>query len=157
MAAGKTLQDKVAVVTGGASGIGRMTSLTLASEGARVTVADVNLEGAQSVAGEIQSMGSEGQAVETDVSRSSDVARMVDQTISAYGKIDILVNDAAIAAGGVVSCAECGEQKTWIFGVNWWLNDYTRLTFNYAQSDISGGMNNGAKIQGAGVRAQVDW
>lgn len=109
MAAGKTLQDRVAVVTGGASGIGRMTALTLAGEGTRVTVADVNLEGAQSVAGEIQSMGSEGQAVETDVSRSSDVARMVDQTISAYGKIDILVNDAAIAAGGAL--AELTEEE----------------------------------------------
>ena len=83
MAAGKTLQDKVAVVTGGASGIGRMTSLTLASEGARVTVADVNVEGAQSVAGEIQSMGSAGHAVETDVSRSSDPALMGDQTLYA--------------------------------------------------------------------------
>ncbi|MEE9588852.1 MAG: porin, partial [Hyphomicrobiaceae bacterium] len=79
------------------------------------------------------------------------------QIAARYDVIDLSNQAAAIAAGGVVSCAECGEQKTWILGVNWWLNDYTRLTFNYAQSDISGGVNNGATIQGAGLRAQVDW
>jgi len=79
------------------------------------------------------------------------------QIAARYDVIDLSDQAAAIAAGGIVSCAECGEQKTWIFGVNWWLNDYTRLTFNYAQSDISAGVNNGATIQGAGVRAQVDW
>ena len=79
------------------------------------------------------------------------------QIAARYDVIDLSDQAAAIAAGGIVSCAECGEQKTWLLGVNWWLNDYTRLTFNYAQSDISGGVNNGATIQGAGLRAQVDW
>ena len=79
------------------------------------------------------------------------------QIAARYDVVDLSDKSAAIAAGGLVSCAECGEQKTWLLGVNWWLNDYTRLTFNYAQSDISGGVNNGATIQGAGLRAQVDW
>jgi phosphate-selective porin OprO/OprP len=79
------------------------------------------------------------------------------QIAARYDVIDLSNQAAAIAAGGIVSCAECGEQKTWIFGVNWWLNDYTRLTVNYAQSDISGGVNSGATIQGAGLRAQIDW
>ncbi|MEE9285917.1 MAG: SDR family oxidoreductase [Dehalococcoidia bacterium] len=95
MAANQLLQDKVAIVTGGASGIGKMTVLTLAGQGARVTIADVNLQGAQAVAEEARSLGSEALAVETDVSRGSDVTGMVDQALATFGKIDILVNDAA--------------------------------------------------------------
>jgi phosphate-selective porin OprO/OprP len=79
------------------------------------------------------------------------------QIAARYDVVDLSDKSAAIAGGGLVSCAECGEQKTWLLGVNWWLNDYTRLTFNYAESDISGGVNNGATIQGVGLRAQVDW
>jgi phosphate-selective porin OprO/OprP len=53
----------------------------------------------------------------------------------------------------------CGEQATWLVGVNWYLNDYARLMFDYAESDISGRFdyNAGAKIKGFGMRAQVDW
>jgi phosphate-selective porin OprO/OprP len=66
------------------------------------------------------------------------------------------------------SCRNCGEQKTWLIGINWWLNDYTRFQFNYNESDIGGGPlllasgasangNDGANIKGFGMRAQVDW
>jgi len=71
---------------------------------------------------------------------------------------------------GLVACTLCGDQETWLVGVNWWLNDYTRLALNVTQSEISGGndgfpkgsgtgynRNNGAQIQGVGFRAQVDW
>jgi phosphate-selective porin OprO/OprP len=57
----------------------------------------------------------------------------------------------------VVSCSECGEQRTWLVGLNWLLTDYTALKFNYTQSEIKGGVNDGADIQGFGMRAQVDW
>jgi phosphate-selective porin OprO/OprP len=58
-----------------------------------------------------------------------------------------------------LSVPQCGEQKTWLIGVNWYLNDYTRLMLNYAESDISGRFDyaDGAKIRGLGMRAQVDW
>jgi phosphate-selective porin OprO/OprP len=67
-----------------------------------------------------------------------------------------------------VNCSLCGEQKTWLIGINWWLNDYTRFQFNYNESDINGGplflangssanRNDGANIKGFGMRAQVDW
>ena len=69
---------------------------------------------------------------------------------------------------GITACTLCGDQETWLIGVNWWLNDYTRLALNVTQSKITGGnttnadggaanSNNGAKITGVGLRAQVDW
>jgi phosphate-selective porin OprO/OprP len=76
-------------------------------------------------------------------------------------KYDVLdLSDEAVT---IVTCTECGNQNTWLIGVNWWLNDYTRVTFNYNQSSIDGGflnganVNDGAKIKGFGARAQVDW
>ncbi len=63
----------------------------------------------------------------------------------------------------IVTCSTCGEQKTWQLGVNWWLNDHTRIMFNYGQSTIAGGfldgnnVNDGAEIKGAGTRLQIDW
>jgi phosphate-selective porin OprO/OprP len=53
----------------------------------------------------------------------------------------------------------CGEQATWQIALNWYLNDYTRLMFDYSESDISGrfDLNAGANIKGFGMRAQVDW
>ncbi|MEG6509491.1 porin [Methyloligella sp. 2.7D] len=54
-------------------------------------------------------------------------------------------------------CADCGEQNTWLIGLNWHLNNYTRLMLNVNQSEIDGGANDGAQITGVGMRAQVDW
>ncbi len=61
------------------------------------------------------------------------------------------------------TCTLCGNQNTWLIGVNWWLNDHTRFMFNFNKSTITGGFldganeNDGAKIRGFGTRAQVDW
>ncbi len=60
-------------------------------------------------------------------------------------------------ARNAVTCDECGDQDTWLIGLNWWINDYTALKLNYNQSEISGGDNNGATIKGFGMRAQIDW
>jgi phosphate-selective porin OprO/OprP len=82
------------------------------------------------------------------------------------GRYDLLdLTDKALAIPG---CSLCGEQATWLIGINWWLNDYTRFQFNYNESDIEGGAlinaagvsanrNEGANIKGFGMRAQVDW
>ncbi len=79
------------------------------------------------------------------------------QIAGRYDTIDLSDKAAAIAASGVVGCDECGEQETWLIGVNWWLTDYTALKLQVSQSEISGGVNNGAEITGVGLRAQVDW
>jgi pyridoxal 4-dehydrogenase len=86
------LQDRVAIVTGAAQGIGRAIAQKLADEGARVVIADVNGEGAEKAASELP----DAMGVKTDVSSENDVQRMVDAARSKHGKIDILVNNAAI-------------------------------------------------------------
>ena len=71
------------------------------------------------------------------------------------GRYDPL--DLSDQAGSIPGCVECGQQTTWLVGVNWYLNDYTRLMLNVNQSTIEGGVNDGAEITGVGMRAQVDW
>jgi phosphate-selective porin OprO/OprP len=97
------------------------------------------------------------------------------------GRYDVLdLTDKAQTMTGIIdsddevafACGACGEQTTWLIGINWWLNDYTRFQFNYNESDIKGGpllltsgaatgnsanSNDGANIKGFGMRAQVDW
>ena len=91
------LKDKVAIVTGGARGIGKAYALRLAEEGARVVVADV-LDGAP-VAEEIQKKGGEAIAVKTDVSDEQSVGAMVSAAVERFGRIDVLVNNAGIFVG----------------------------------------------------------
>jgi 2-hydroxycyclohexanecarboxyl-CoA dehydrogenase len=84
----------VAVVTGGASGIGRAVCLALARDGARVAVADINTTGAAAVADEVRAAGSAGLAVPMDVTSRPSVAAGVEQVLAAWGQIDLLVNAA---------------------------------------------------------------
>ena len=85
---------RVAVVTGGASGIGRAVCLALARDGARVAVADINTTGAAAVADEVRAAGSAGLAVPMDVTSRPSVAAGVEQVLAAWGQIDLLVNAA---------------------------------------------------------------
>jgi phosphate-selective porin OprO/OprP len=71
------------------------------------------------------------------------------------GRYDVL--DLGDKAAAIPGCTACGEQKTWLIGVNWYLTDYVRLMLNVNQSEIDGGINDGAEISGVGMRAQVDW
>ena len=90
------LQDKVAVVTGGAQGIGRAIALGLGREGAKVVVADLQGEKAKSVAAEVHALGTETLSVEVNVANEPSVKRLAEQTFSRFGRIDILVNDAGV-------------------------------------------------------------
>lgn len=96
MADNGRLEGRVALVTGGASGIGRATCQLLAARGAAVTIADVQAEKARELEAEIGARGGRGRAVAVDVSRGADVQRAMDETIAAFGRLDILVNDAGI-------------------------------------------------------------
>ena len=89
---------KVAIVTGSGSarGIGRETVMLLAKEGAKVVVADMNYEGAKSVAGEIESMGGTAFPVQVDITDEASVKAMVESAVAKYGRLDILVNNAGI-------------------------------------------------------------
>src|SRR5690348_16597235 len=107
------LQDKVAVVTGGAMGIGRALCQRFVAEGARaVVVADVGFDKAVQVAAEIG-----GVAIKTDVSREADIRNLVDEATNKFGQIDLFCSNAGI--GGMPGGAEV-PNEAWaaIFGVN---------------------------------------
>ncbi len=90
------LKDKVAIITGGGTGIGKAISLAFANEGAAVVVAARNLSRLEEVAKDIKSRGDKAKAIQTDISDHEQVKRMVAQTIEEFGQIDILVNNAAM-------------------------------------------------------------
>ncbi|GGA31469.1 SDR family oxidoreductase [Paenibacillus physcomitrellae] len=90
------LQNKIAIVTGAASGMGKQIALLFAKEGAKVVVSDLNVEGAESVAQEITSNGGTATAIKTNVALEEDIQQLVDKTVSTYGTVDILINNAGI-------------------------------------------------------------
>jgi len=90
------LDKKIALITGGGSGIGRATSLLFAAEGARVVVADWAEDHARAVVAEIAAHGGEAIAIKVDVSQGADAERMVVETVKHFGRLDILYNNAGI-------------------------------------------------------------
>ena len=92
---GNRLDGKVAIVTGAGSGIGQATAVRFANEGASVVIADVNEAGGQETLLEIEQAGGTATFVPTDVAKAEQIARMVAETVSRFGKLDILVNSAA--------------------------------------------------------------
>jgi NAD(P)-dependent dehydrogenase (short-subunit alcohol dehydrogenase family) len=92
------LAGKVAIVTGGGSGIGRGIALALAREGADVAIPDIQVLNAEKVAEEVRGLGRKTLAMKTDVTSSADVMAMVDRVRETLGKIDVLVNNAGMAA-----------------------------------------------------------
>ena len=92
------LAGKVAVVTGGGSGIGRGIVLAMAQEGADVAIPDIQVINADKVAGEVRALGRKALAMKTDVTSSADVKAMVDRVRETFGKIDVVVNNAGMAA-----------------------------------------------------------
>lgn len=90
------LDGKVAIITGGASGMGRVAGTMFAREGARVVLADVSEEAAESAAAEVRAAGGDATAVAADVSREDDARRMVEQAVATYGRVDCLYNNAGI-------------------------------------------------------------
>ncbi len=96
------LTDKVAIVTGGGSGIGEATSLRFSQEGAAVIVADMRLRKAEEVAKQINEQGGHALAIEVDVSIAESVATLVDRTVAEYGQLDVMFNNAGTLRPGTV-------------------------------------------------------
>jgi NAD(P)-dependent dehydrogenase (short-subunit alcohol dehydrogenase family) len=90
------LQNKVAVVTGAASGMGKAIASLYAKEGAKVVVSDINLEAANQAVEEIKSYGGEAIAVMANVAKEDDIQHLIDKAVNTYGTLDILVNNAGI-------------------------------------------------------------
>jgi 3-oxoacyl-[acyl-carrier protein] reductase len=107
------LQGKIALVTGAASGFGEGIAREYAAQGAKVAVADLNLEGAQRVAAEIG-----GLALGGDVSKAADIAAMVDGTVAGFGGLDVVVNNAGWTYRNQPSLDVSEEEFDRVFAIN---------------------------------------
>ncbi len=97
------LKDKVAIITGAASGIGKATALTFGREGAKVMCADINAEGAEATARTIADTGGEAASIKTDVIQEDDIKEMIAATVTRWGRLDVLYNNAGIGVGNPVT------------------------------------------------------
>jgi glucose 1-dehydrogenase len=99
------LKDRVAIVTGGAGGIGKAICVKLAEEGAKIVIADRTTtprEGGEETLSVLQGMGTEAVFAEMDVAAWADVDRVVGEAVARWGRLDIMINNAAISAGGAL-------------------------------------------------------
>jgi len=111
--------DRVAVVTGGASGIGRALALALAREGARVVLADLDEARMAGVIAEIRAGGGNAIAVMTDVSALDQVHALADRAWAAFGRVHVLCNNAGVAVWGGLEAATHRDWQ-WVVAVNLW-------------------------------------
>lgn len=110
------VKDKVAIITGGGSGIGRATCQLFAEEGAKLVVADINIDGANETVRRVQEIG-DAVPVEADVSKEADAQKIADAALDAFGTINILINNAAAF---IFKRVEDTTEEDWdkIIGVN---------------------------------------
>jgi len=113
------LQDQVAIITGGAQGIGGATARRLAGDGAKVLIADIDEDAAERNAARIRADGGIVAVLRTDISQPDDLRRMVDETVRQFGKLTILVNNAYSALpNGTRGTALEVTEEAWTYGMN---------------------------------------
>ena len=104
------LDGKVALITGGGSGIGRASALAFVREGAKAVISDVVVEGGEETVGMIKAAGGEASFVQADVSRAAEVEALIKTAVDTYGRLDCAFNNAGIE-GVVAQTAECSEEN----------------------------------------------
>jgi short-subunit dehydrogenase len=115
----RTLKDRVAVVTGAASGIGRATSIELAREGCDLAICDVNDGGLAETAAEIRALGRRVCVHHVDVSDKERMRRYADEVIAEYNQVNVLVNNAGVSVTAEFDQHSI-EDWEWIVGINFW-------------------------------------
>ncbi len=108
----------VAIVTGGASGIGRQTALRLAREGAKVAIVDINLDGANKVVEEIKALGGEALALEVDITNLDEAHKMAKAVLDKFGQVDILANIAGGAFPSKMGSFAQSNREIWDLNIN---------------------------------------
>ena len=98
----ETMKNRVAVVTGAASGIGKALSLAFAAEGSSVVLADVEDEALAAAKAEVEALGVTALAVKTDVTEEESLADLCSATLEAFGEVHILCNNAGVGGGGLI-------------------------------------------------------
>jgi len=114
------LENKVALVTGAASGIGRATAILFAREGARVVIADIAVEGGEDTARMIKEAGGDAMFVRTNVSNSTEVEALINKSVDVYGRLDCAHNNAAVIPQSVRDIAPTADitEEFWDRSVN---------------------------------------
>jgi NAD(P)-dependent dehydrogenase (short-subunit alcohol dehydrogenase family) len=115
----KEFRDKVAVVTGAGSGIGRALANRFAAAGMHVVLADVEPSALEAAAGEIAATGRQALAVRTDVSKAGDVEALAQATIERFGAVHVVCNNAGVAVSGLTWTFTVADWE-WVLGVNLW-------------------------------------
>ncbi|MBI3526574.1 MAG: SDR family oxidoreductase [Betaproteobacteria bacterium] len=115
----KVFKDRVAVVTGGASGLGRAMALRFAREGMKIVLADVEKDALSRTEKEFKGSGYPVLAVRTDVSKGSEVEALADKTFKTFGGVHVLCNNAGVAPGGTI-WEQSEKDWEWTLGVNVW-------------------------------------
>lgn len=117
------LRDKIALVTGGAHGIGRGTARAFSEKGALLALADIDIAAAEKVVAEIEESGGRAIAIKADVAVESEVNGMIERTIDELGALDVLVNNAGVAVSGPAELTPI-EDWRWIVNINLWAHVY---------------------------------
>ncbi len=120
----RRLEGRIALVTGGAAGVGRATSLRLASEGANVVIGDIDLDGANAVVEQIAELGGDARAVEGDAAALADCERMVAAAVEGFGGLGILVNNAGLPS----QYNEGAKHEIWDLGIEQSLSSVYRMS-----------------------------
>lgn len=107
---GKSFENKVALVTGASAGIGQATALAFAREGAKVVVADIQVQEGEHTAQKITDAGGEALFVKTDVSKAEDVRDLIQKTVETFGRLEVACNNAGIE-GDSAPTADCTEEN----------------------------------------------
>lgn len=152
------LKDKVAVITGGASGFGEAIAKRFASEGACVLVADLNADGAAKVSAAIQAAGGQAAATGADVTKSKDADAMIAAAISAFGGLDILVNNAGVPQriGAFQDVSDDAIDRIFDVNVKSWLYT-TRAALPHLEARGGGSIINTASVAGLRPRPGAAW